>query len=175
MNNLKNTDSKNRFLIALVDYLISRAVIVIIYSIIWGILSKESQNMNGITPSYYLIFTAFGFGLFGFIFLYLIVLSVYYIFIPLYSKKQTIGRNIFKSRLVMENNEELKLADYALREIMGNLIFLILNGICAAGLIIQLLLLSRIPVSTIQDKISGTKMVDYSNNNIYDDINHNDR
>lgn len=144
MKHYKNTHGGNRFLIALIDYVLCLLICSPVYSI--PVIVAGGPYLELVT---YLSGAAS-----------FIIVILYFIVIPSIWEKQTVGRAIFKTKLLLENNKKVTLGTYIVRELIGNLVFYGLNIICIFGFIIQIVFLSKSPATTLQDKISGTKMVD---------------
>lgn len=154
MKRYKNADSNNRIKIAVVDY----AILILIAFVLNGIcLFTAITSIFNLNLSFGFAFVPIMFSNFFIVF---VLGIIYFTVIPYYWSKQTIGRAIFKCKVVKKNNEELDFKDHALRFIVGDILFNFLNSVLILGIIIQIVLISKEPVTTLHDKIADTKMVD---------------
>lgn len=88
---------------------------------------------------------------------------IYYCIIPVFWGGQTIGRVIFRIKVVNKNDTKMKFSDFLLRDILGFFFIVsILTSLCFLGPIINAVMLFGDKKTTIQDEIANSKMVDLS-------------
>lgn len=91
----------------------------------------------------------------------LIAFVGYFILLPLFWKKQTIGRLAGDIKVVIDDGSDVTAVKLILREIVGVLLIGILNCCCLIPLIVNIVLMCT-KNTTIHDAIAGTKMVSQS-------------
>lgn len=89
-----------------------------------------------------------------------IVMICYLIVLPKLWKKQTIGRMVTKTRVVMKNGEDLSTKGLLKRELIGTvLMYVVLSQIFGAGIIIASIILAYIDGRSLVDYIGNTCLI----------------
>lgn len=147
----------------IVAYLIDSFIINVMLRIIFIIIGTKYKYPFTIT--YPLSFDYFSHLILLFVFSSLFIIIIYYCLIPIIWDSQTIGRALFRIKVVKKDNQEMKFSDFLLRDLLGlNIIVYILTLFCFLGPIINAVMLFGDNQTTIQDEIANSKMVDLSIN-----------
>lgn len=180
MQRYKNAKIGKRFLAHIIDYGIFSIIAFIIYnsfiakafsttiSEISRIQTEAAQNttinLNDTILQYQNVegYTTFASVVNLFILGFIVVLLLYFVLLPKFWDKQTVGRAALNIKLVSKFDEEVTYSNLLMRQIVGRFIFVFASMCCFIGLIIEFVLMLRKNPITIEDLVGGTKMVDLS-------------
>lgn len=171
----KNADAGKRIGIVVIDYIVIIVICILVASLSAYFIQDRFTSVSTYSPSnpttpYSTLpdFSGFIAVIFLSIFAIFFAGIVYFAIIPSLWSKQTLGRAIFKCKVVKENDDEANFGSHFLRFFIGGIAYNVLNNFFFLGFILQIVFICKDPVTTLHDKIATTKMIDLNeklNNN----------
>ncbi len=150
---MKLAKVRHRIMAALLDFAIMLAVLIVITLIkIPFIVSMLRSDEHVVTSKF--IIDMFRLGI-----IYCVLLLIYYVVVPLLFKGQTIGKKIFKLKIVKEDNSDVDYKTMFYREGMGRIFinFASLGITIVSSVVIMSL---RKDKRDLADIIAKTKVID---------------
>lgn len=172
----KNANNTQRFLAYLIDFLIIEAVVSFLSGIIFGVMNFDINMKNSILAKlmeeignvaqtgdmtnymkYYMEFIKYMFVEMGVqMGTTLLTVVIYLVIIPKLWEKQTVGRLVSKTKVVMVDDSKLNNSGILLRELVGTFLLYYCTGMIAY--VISLVFINKEQRSLV-DKVSKTKLV----------------
>lgn len=180
---MNNATKSQRFFIYLIDIILVSLVINFCVRIFCELVHFDTSNMNALLEaivneyqkylqeilnggtgdttmmvSYFGEYLKYYFVNLGFRALFAVIVSfLYFVVLPLFWKKQTLGRLIFKARVVKKDGTEAGIGNLLLREIVGTaLLYLLLGGV---SIVISTLILVVGSSRSLADYIGKTRLI----------------
>lgn len=150
---MKLAKVRHRIMAAIVDFGIVFGVLIILA--LWKlpfIISMFKQGEHLVTTKF--IVDMFRWGI-----LYGFLLMFYYMITPLLFKGQTIGKKVFKLKIVKENGEEVDYKTMFFREVIGR-IFIEIGSLGITSIVSVIIMGLREDKKDLADIIAKTKVID---------------
>ncbi len=150
---MKLAKIRHRVMATILDFVIFGGLIFILFISKWPFLISAIRN-PGVSVDSKLIFDFFRLGV-----VVIILFTLYYVGVPAYFKGQTLGKKIFKLKIVNEDDSEIEIKTLFFREIIAKAFidYLSLGFTIIASFIIMLL---RDDKKSLSDVIAKTKVID---------------
>lgn len=180
---MNNATKSQRFFIYLIDIIIVSIIINLCVRIFCELVHFDTSNMNALLESflnecqkylqdvlnggngdntmlvnYYIEYLKYYFVNLGFKALFsVIIVLLYFVVLPLFWKKQTIGRFIFKAKVVKKDGTAAGIKELLLREVIGTAVLYILFG--GVSIFVATLVLVAGSSRSLADYIGRTRLV----------------
>lgn len=150
---MKLAKVRHRIMAALVDFGISLGIFAILA------LGKLPFIISMVSTSEHLVTSKFIFDVFRYGVIYAIIILIYYAIFPIFFNGQTIGKKIFKLKLIKENDEELDYSTMFYRECIGR-IFITFVSLGFTVIVSTLIMILREDKKNLYDILAKTKVID---------------
>ena len=150
---MKLAKVRHRVMAALLDFVIVGAVLAVIT------VGKIPFLVSMIRDREHVVTTKFVVDTFRYGIMYSFFLITYYVIVPLVSNGQTIGKKVFKLKIVSDNNEKVSTRMMFYREGIGR-IFIIFASLGITSLVSVVIMMLREDKKNLADIIAKTKVID---------------
>ena len=150
---MKLAKARHRIMSSLLDF----GVVVAIFAALT--IGKLPFIVSMLTTSQHLVTTKFIIDIFRHGVIFTIIILIYYIVMPLFFNGQTIGKKVFKLKILKENEEHLDYKTMFYREAIGR-IFINYASLGVTAIVSLIIMILREDKKDLADIIAKTKVID---------------
>lgn len=150
---MKLATVRHRIMSSLLDFGIVAGIFIVLT------IGKLPFIISMLTTSEHLVTTKFIIDVFRYAVIFTIIMLIYYIVIPLFFNGQTIGKKIFKLKIIRENEQKLDYRTMFYREGIGR-IFLNFASLGVTIIVSTIIMAIREDKKDLKDILAKTKVID---------------